>query len=192
MTNRVAVLMDFDGVFRFYGSRNQRRKHADLPGHLRRATVLSENGRWYEWNWSAELVKKTNDLRAEYGFNWHWLTSWTGETGLLERTLGLTAGDSDMSWDAFPDEVKVWGRRATNEEYNAYRAERKLEKVLEFVAANPDTPFMWADDEAAPLWTEELSHSVSVPHLVLAPDSDLALSLTHLDSMRNFLESVNG
>lgn len=187
----VHAFMDFDGVFRFYGSRNQRRKHADLPGYLRKATVLSNNGHWYQWDWSSELVKKTNQLVTDFGFTWHWLTSWTGETDLLERTLGLHYGMDDVAWDAEPDFKKVWGYRPTDIEFNDYKAARKLDKVVEFVQANPGTPFMWVDDEATVLWTDELADSVTAPHLVLTPDPDLALSLTHLDMMHEFLKSVN-
>lgn len=190
--NAPVAFMDYDGVVRFYGSRNQRRKRADLPGYLRRQTVLSENGHWYDWNWSAELVKKLNELRVELPFEWHWLTSWTGETSLLERVTGLKPADSDVSWDAFPNEVKVWGYHPTDVEYNEYRFDRKVEKVLEFTHANPDTPFMWVDDEATVRWTDEVKATVTAPHLVLQPDSDLGLSLTQVAEMRNFLESLNG
>ncbi len=183
MSDKTPVMfMDFDGVLNFEGSRNMRRKHKDAPGYLRRASVYV-NG-WLNLNWSAELVRKLNLLKTEFPYKWVWLTTWTGYTHMLDGKLGVNPDDA-VVWDPGTFSLYVDDSVVAN-----HRNSAKLKEVLDWVDNNPDTPFVWVDDQATVLWTPEVAAKVTAPHMVVMPNADLGLTLTDLNNIKTFLSTL--
>lgn len=190
----VTVFFDFDGVFNHFTSRSAYQKHPDTFGYVKRASVFvprdalvggwgsyGGSGNWYDLNWSGELVKKFNDLRATKDFNWLWLTTWVGNTGLIDRHLGFD--DTDVvSWDphAFPKGASDW-------KVQDYRDRTKLSKVLAWIADNPGKPFAWFDDTATRFWDDSFAPE-STPRYVCKPDENLGILRTDFDGFVKFME----
>jgi hypothetical protein len=170
MTDKVVMFMDFDGVLNWHGtSRNQMKKYADAFGYWRRNDVPLSTGatggwasyqQWQRIEWSDELVTKLMSLKDETGYVWRWLTTWIDETAKLDVIMNIKS-DGYVDWNPYPNPpVKDIG---------SYRCDRKLEVILDFIKTNPDTPFVWVDDEATKLWTPELDSATKAPHLIVTP-----------------------
>lgn len=176
---RPVLYMDFDGVVNFVGSRTRHRKEAGL-GYLRRNGVWANKTpedtwkathgygqRYFNLNWSAELVRKLDALDAD----WLWLTSWKADgPEFLDPLLGIeSAGWMDWDYSA-----------ATG-----FNHEMKFPALVADQAANP-RPFVWVDDEATVAF-DASALPVEVPHLVLTPDDAVGVTATDLEAMSEFV-----
>ena len=192
MDSKVYVFMDFDDVINWHGtSRNQLKKYGDMPGYWRKADIplkdrtvggwgsgWSSYQRWVTVEWSSELVRKLMDLKDETGYVWRWLTTWVDETTKLDSALSIKS-DGYVDWDAYPSPPVS--------DISAYRCARKLEVVLDFIKNNPDTPFVWVDDEATKLWTPELDAKVTAPHLIVTPVAKYGIVRHELNKISDFI-----
>lgn len=182
------VFWDFDGVFNFDASRNQINKYRDklnLPGHLKRADVVTVLGpgypkMWLTLNWSDETIRTLTSLKDTVPYYWVWLTSWVEDTHTLDTTLNVTS-DATLLWDPNPP---------AGADLVDYRNNAKHDALLMFHKTHPTTPFAWVDDTATTLWDPaNLTHPT--PHLVLTPDSKYGVTRTHLDQLTSFLKSFS-
>jgi hypothetical protein len=191
MANKVVVFMDFDGVINWHGtSRSQVKKYADAFGYWRRHSVPLDSGVAGGWgtystvmqdiSWSAELVKKLMDLKEDTGYVWRWLSTWVNETEKLDRILGIKS-DGWVNWNPYPV--------PSVDDISAYRCARKLDVVLDFAKNNPDTPFVWVDDEAVDLWTDDHAASMTAPHLVVKPWEKFGLVKHDLAKISDFVKT---
>lgn len=191
MVRQVFVIMDFDGVINWYStSPDEVSKNFDSFGQLRHASVpLNSNvtGGWgkndYKWqdiSWSHELVETLMKLKDETAYVWHWLSTWTNETEKVDELLGINS-DGWISWTPTPF-LPV-------EDIQAYRSDQKLQWVLNFARSNPDTAFVWVDDEAVNLWAEEHVSSMTAPHLVVRPCEKFGLGRSDVTRISNFIRT---
>lgn len=192
----VHVFFDFDGVFNWHGtSRSAYRKNKDALGYVRKVDVYvpadnvtggwssaAPRGNWYTLDWSAELVKKLLDLRADYPFTWEWLTTWVGNTDKINKNLGIT-DTTTAFW--VPDPVGM--ARMNDDALQNYRDTSKLAVVRAWVQDNPGVPFVWVDDTATKLWDTDFA---SAPHLVITPDEKYGMTKPDLDAFTSFVNSL--
>ena len=166
------LFLDFDGVVNFDGSRSAFHRNPDALGYLRRNHIYSYMG-GFDINYSAELVKKLNEMHSEFGFTWLWLSTWVDEcVSLLDPKLGSNS-DGFVAWNPH------FG--ITNANLTAERARRKYAAIKE----NYDgEPFIWIDDEAT---VEFKASDFAVPTLVIAPDAKFGLVASDLVKIKEFL-----
>ena len=181
------VFFDFDGVFNWAGaSRSKRKKYADAPGYWKKTSIWVDDNKvkgWFEVEWSAELTEKLNVLKVEHPFSWVWLTTWVNHTAKLDQLLDVKSDDT-LIWDAYPDKELL---KNFSGDITQFRATEKLKTVLDWVNSNPDTPFVWVDDEATSLWTDELDAKTLAPHLIVTPLADYGLVGYELTKITEFI-----
>lgn len=181
---RPVLYMDFDGVVNFVGSRTRHTKVAGL-GYLRRNGVWanktpdetwkathSYGERYFNLNWSAELVRKLDELNAD----WLWLTSWKEDAPeFLDPMLGVKSAGA-LDWDY---------SKATN-----FNHALKFVALLADQDANP-RPFVWVDDEATVAFDAD-AFLTPVPHLVVCPDDEVGLTADDLAAITEFVTKHGG
>lgn len=171
------LFLDFDGVVNFDASRSAYNRNPDCLGYLRRSTLPADGNR-YNVNYSAELVRKLNGLKADYGFTWLWLTTWVHHSMTAINPFLDMHGDDYVRWD--PD------TGVTRLNVSEVRNARKYDALK----ANYDgEPFIWVDDEATVLFNKD---DFDVPHLVLTPNSLYGLTKGDLTLMNDFLAKHGG
>lgn len=170
------LYLDFDGVLNAFASRNAFTRHKDTFGYHRRHTL---NG--YKVMWSAELVKKMNDLKDAHPYDWAWLTTWTDlAMSMVNPALG-THGDRFVDWD--PDFYDVTLPFDVVHE----RGVRKYAALKADLLLNP-RPFVWVDDTATSEYVaSDFTGVLDVPHLVVTPVDDFGITRTDFALMTDFM-----
>lgn len=183
LTNKAVLYFDWDGVVNFFGSRSQYRKHSGL-GYMRRgsASPLEEpRGGWaspqtvgpFPLNWSAELLRKLEELPVELVF----LSTWRHSFVNLSRATQWNPTVRVLDWTDGPRGAVHAG---------------KVEALVADQLANP-RPFIWADDEAIQFYTEDKRELLgATPQLLLEPKEEIGLTIEDYEKMVAFLASLEG
>lgn len=132
--------------------------------------VIDAHGNRTQITWAPDLVTAIDQLRAEYGVELVWLTSWCEDDDIGLRVVPVLHGLRDG--------------RTLRHTVDDGSGEWKLRAILADQAASP-SPFIWADDVEARAHGEELLDAGS--HLLLAPDTSMGLGPRHLTRMREWL-----
>lgn len=118
--------------------------------------------------WNEELQTFLQNIQPQVRIVW--LTGWKQNAKLISDALNLVWTES-LNW--FADSTESG----------------KIVAIEQFVSENPDIVFMWADDFATiknpiPVFT--------VPHLVVIPEADKAITGTQITEMTQFINQFAG
>ncbi len=174
--HRPVLFIDFDGVLNFTGSVARYRETPGALGDVRE-TALSVGQFSFRIQWSAELVRELADLKERAPFDWLWLTTWREHAvAQVDPALG-TPSDGYVPWSSGAVSMP-WADSASSRKYDA---------LMETLSVNP-RPFVWVDDTATPAYdAADFVGDLDVPHLVVAPSTDVGLLCPDVDAIAAFL-----
>ena len=154
---------DFDGVF-----------GAGYAGLLWLSSttgdVIDAHGNRTQITWAPDLVTAIDELRAEYGVELVWVTSWCEDDDIGLRVVPVLHG--------------IRGGRTLPHTVEDGSGEWKLRAILADQAASP-APFIWADDVEVEAHGKGLLGTGS--HLLLSPNTSMGLGPWHVARMREWL-----
>jgi len=182
MADRPALFIDFDGVVNFTGPVARYRATPGALGDLRE-TVLAVGQFSFRIQWSAELVRELNQAKERSPFEWWWLTTWREHAvSQVDPALG-TNSDGFVPWSDGVGANAPWANSASSRKYDA---------LLETLREAP-RPFVWVDDTATPAYDAgDFVDDLDVPHLVIAPSTDVGLLRPDVDAIVAFLRDARG
>lgn len=132
--------------------------------------VVDAQGNRTQITWAPDLVTVIDQLRAEYGVELVWLTSWCEDDDIGLRVVPVLRG--------------LRGGRTLPHTVEDGSGEWKLRAILADQAASP-SPFIWADDVEVAAHGKELLGAG--PHLLVAPNTSMGLGPRHVARMREWL-----
>ena len=171
---RPRLFLDVDGVL-----------NAESPASedVKTATVNENHGAAYVSTYlitfSPTVVAGIEALRAEFGLELFWLSTWLSGEGMLDQLTAVLGGLRGGRRLAMPRR-KLGG-------YLPQTWKREL--LLADIAREP-APFIWVDDVEVPLHGEFVHAAFETPSLVIAPNPAIGLTAEHLSAMRSFLEGL--
>ncbi len=157
-------------------SRGAYKKNPNVPHHWQQK-LLHADGMAYRVRYSWEVVRRLNQMRLAYGFEWLWLTTWREHGPGVIRPALRTLDDGFIPW-----------KESDGQGFPGYeRDPHGAAKVAHVERLNDEEarPFVWVDDVAI-RWFDRARLRTPVPHLNVQTDPMWGLTNDDLDRIEAF------